>query len=186
VRALTAVLAMILVVSPSLAAGAAAQTTPGSDAAVESAVRDELMAHFDTSMRKFIALAEAMPADRYTWSPGEGVMEVGRVYMHVARYNYMYPSGSLGATLPEGVVLDGMEAERDKEAVLRALRESRDWVQAHVAGMDPAGLASETELYGRAVPGWAVLVQLVSHMNEHLGQSIAYARMNGVVPPWSR
>jgi uncharacterized damage-inducible protein DinB len=42
-----------------------------------------------------------------------------------------------------------------------------------------------TRLYGRDVGEWAVLLQLVTHMNEHLGQSIAYARMNGVTPPWS-
>lgn len=48
---------------------------------------------------------------------------------------------------------------------------------------DPSG---ETTLYGRKVPQWSVLLQLVAHMNEHLGQSIAYARMNGIVPPWSR
>ena len=51
--------------------------------------------------------------------------------------------------------------------------------------LDDAALASDTRLYGRTVDRWAVLVQLVAHMNEHLGQSIAYARMNGVVPPWS-
>ena len=48
-----------------------------------------------------------------------------------------------------------------------------------------ADLDARTSLYGRSVPQWAVLVQLVAHMNEHLGQSIAYARSNGVTPPWS-
>jgi uncharacterized damage-inducible protein DinB len=188
-RALATLLATSLIAIPLTTAGVAGQAAGAAatgDGAVEAAVRDELMAHFDVSMRKFIALANAMPADRYTWSPGEGVMEVGRVYMHVARYNYMYPSGSLGAALPEGVTLDGMEAERDKETVVRALEASRDWVKSHVAGMAAQDLAATTELYGRQVPGWAVLVQLVSHMNEHLGQSIAYARMNEIVPPWSR
>jgi uncharacterized damage-inducible protein DinB len=52
--------------------------------------------------------------------------------------------------------------------------------------MDAAALGEPTRLYGRELPRWGVLVQLVAHMNEHLGQSIAYARMNGVVPPWSR
>ena len=188
-RALITFLATALLSVPLAAGPAAGQdpgTTPEGDSAVETAVRDELMAHFDVSMRKFIALANAMPADRYTWSPGEGVMEVGQVYMHVARYNYMYPSGSLGVTLPDGVMLDGMEAERDKETVIRALEDSREWVKRHVAGMSAQDLAATTTLYGRDVPGWAVLVQLVSHMNEHLGQSIAYARTNEVVPPWSR
>lgn len=148
-------------------------------------LRDELLMQFETSMEKFIALANAMPAERYTWSPGEGVMEVGQVFMHVARYNYMYPSSNMGVPAPAGVELGRMEAVRDKEQVVRALEQSRAYVREAVAGMTAADLAQPTRLYGRDVPQWAVLVQLVAHMNEHLGQSIAYARMNRIVPPWS-
>ncbi len=61
-----------------------------------------------------------------------------------------------------------------------------DHVRGVVDGMSDADLAGPVELYGREVAGWAVLLQLITHMNEHLGQEIAYARMNGVVPPWSR
>ncbi|MBW3554765.1 MAG: DinB family protein [Gemmatimonadetes bacterium] len=160
---------------------------PGaSSAQAPDPVRDEMLMHFESSMGKFIALARAMPADRYTWSPGEGVMEVGHVFMHVARYNYMYPSANMGEALPAGVELEGMEEVREKERAVRALEESRAWVRQVVSGMTAADLAATTRLYGRDVGEWAVLVQLVAHMNEHLGQSIAYARMNGIVPPWSR
>ncbi len=84
-------------------------------------VRDELMGQFNASMRKVIALADAMPAETYTWSPGEGVMEVGHVYMHLARYNYLYPTQNLGETLPDGVEMDQMESVRDKEQILAVL-----------------------------------------------------------------
>jgi uncharacterized damage-inducible protein DinB len=144
------------------------------------------MGHFNIQMSKFIALAEAMPEESYTWSPGDGVMETGQVFMHVARYNYFYPNGSLGFALPEDVEMESMEAVRDKDQVLAALAESRDWVQGVVGEMGAQDLEEETELYGRTVKKWAVLTQLVSHMSEHLGQSIAYARMNGIIPPWSR
>ena len=149
-------------------------------------VRDELMRQFNASMRKVVALADAMPAETYTWSPGEGVMEVGHVYMHLARYNYFYPTESLGQTLPDGVEMDQMESVRDKDQILAALKQSQEWVQGVVGAMSPEDLAEGTLLYGRDVGSWAVLVQLLAHMNEHVGQSIAYARMNGVVPPWSR
>ena len=148
-------------------------------------LRDELLMQFETSMEKFIALANAIPAERYTWSPGEGVMEVGHVFMHVARYNYMYPSNNMGVPAPAGVELGRMEAVRDKEQVVRALEQSRAYVREAIAGMTAAELAQPTRLYGRDVARWAVLVQLVAQMNEHLGQSIAYARMNRIVPPWS-
>ena len=149
-------------------------------------VRDRLMGHFNVAMSKFIALAEAMPAESYTWSPGEGIMEVGQVYMHVARYNYLYPSQNLGMELPAGIEMDEMEAVRDKDRAVEALRASRDWVQERVGAMSGQELETQTQLFGRSLQKWAVLTQLVSHMSEHLGQSIAYARMNGVVPPWSR
>jgi uncharacterized damage-inducible protein DinB len=148
--------------------------------------KQEFLAQFNTSMDKFIALAEAMPAEKFTWSPGTGVMPVGHVYAHVVRYNYGYPSENMGVAAPAGVNLGTIESVRDKANVVRMLRESRTYVQNAVAKMTPADLAKQTELYGRRVPQWSVLLQLVSHMNEHLGQSIAYARMNGIVPPWSR
>jgi hypothetical protein len=59
-------------------------------------------------------------------------------------------------------------------------------VRKSVNDMPDAQFSARTRLYGRDVPQWAVLFQLISHMNEHLGQSIAYARMNSIVPPWSR
>jgi uncharacterized damage-inducible protein DinB len=167
-----------------LAAGAVWPAGGRAQTAVE--VRDRLMGHFNVAMAKYIALAEAMPAESYTWSPGEGVMEVGQVYMHVAHYNYLYPSQNLGLALPDGVDMDAMESVRDKEQIQAALEHSRNWVQEAVGAMTAQELEVEIQLYGRTMEKWAVLTQLVSHMSEHLGQSIAYARMNGVVPPWSR
>ena len=149
-------------------------------------LRDVQMRHWEGSMRKVIALADAMPAETYTWSPGEGVMEVGQVYMHIAHYNYLYASQNLGMTLPEGVAMDEMESVRDKAQVMAALEESTAWAREKISGMTAEALEADTELYGRTGPAWAVLVQLETHLSEHLGQSIAYARMNGVVPPWSR
>lgn len=157
-------------------AQAAPSTAPGFVA--------EVMRQFDVSMRKFVALAEAMPADRYGWSPGPDVMTVAKVFGHVARYNYLYPATSLGAPAPGGRAEDAAEDLTDKAQLVARLRESGDHVRQVVGGLaDPS---RTTEQYGRAVPQWSVLLQLVAHMNEHLGQAIAYARMNGVVPPWSR
>jgi uncharacterized damage-inducible protein DinB len=169
------VLALALAVPP---AGAHAQSG--------DMLKADLLAQFETSMGKFISLARAMPAESYVWSPGAGVMEVGQVFMHVARYNYLYPSGSLGVAAPAGVDLGAMEGERERERVVRALEQSQAYVRSALQGMSAADLSRPTPLYGRQTDGWGVMLQLVAHMNEHLGQSIAYARMNGVVPPWSR
>lgn len=148
--------------------------------------RAEFQGQFEASARKLVALSEAMPAESYAWSPMEGVMSVARVYRHIARYNYMYPHLNLRIEPPEGVEYRTFEeGGTDKDEVVSLLAASMDHVRAVVDGMSDAELAAPVELYGRQVGGWAVLFQLITHMNEHLGQSIAYARMNRVVPPWS-
>ena len=149
--------------------------------------RAEFRGQYEATAQKLVALSEAMPAESYAWSPMEGVMTVASVYRHVARYNYMYPHLYLGVEPPRGVDYETLEeGGADKDEVARILIESMDHVRAVVAGMSDADLDAPAELYGRQVASWAVLLQLLTHMNEHLGQAIAYARMNRVVPPWSR
>jgi uncharacterized damage-inducible protein DinB len=151
-----------------------------------AALRRELVTHFNTSMSKLIALAEAMPADRFAWKPEKDAMPVGQVYAHIARYNYHYPASAMGVASPSDIKLDTLEAMRDKAQLVQLLRRSAEHVRTAVAAMPVEQLETTTTLYGRRVPQWAVLLQLVAHMNEHLGQSIAYARSNNVIPPWSR
>ena len=148
--------------------------------------RDELLGHFEQSSRKMLLLSEAMPAETYDWSPGEDVFSVARVYAHIARYNYLYLTENLGIEAPADVDWRNLESLTDKTAVREALLASIEHGRGAVSELDEAELTQTVRLYGRDVPGWAVLSQLVAHMNEHVGQAIAYARMNGVVPPWSR
>lgn len=148
--------------------------------------KDEFVDHFRRSSSKMTALSQAMPAELYDWSPAEGVMSVATVYAHIARYNYYYLASSLGIPAPEGVDVDGLESLTDKSDVREALVSSVAHVNDHVSEMSEADLTRTVRLYGRDVQGWEVLLQLLAHMNEHVGQSVAYARMNGVTPPWSR
>ncbi|WP_420633405.1 DinB family protein [Candidatus Palauibacter sp.] len=149
-------------------------------------IRDEFLGHFRSSSRKISELARVMPAEKFSWAPGEGVMQVGEVYMHLARYNFMYLDENLGIAPPNGFDYADIESLRDKDRVREIFEMSVRHVNEQVGALTGARLDEETELYGRTVQGWAVLLQLISHMNEHVGQSVAYARMNGVVPPWSR
>jgi uncharacterized damage-inducible protein DinB len=148
----------------------------------------EFDGQFNASASKLVALAKAVPAESYGWAPMEGVAPVAEVYMHIARYNYFYPETAMGVESPMGrAEYDRWEDEvRDKDRVVEILSESMEHVRRVAAGMSAEDLNRMTRLYGRDVGHWAVLLQLVTHMNEHLGQSIAYARMNQVVPPWSR
>ncbi len=148
--------------------------------------RQTWLAEFETSARKLVALAEAMPAESFSWQPMEGVATVARAYMHVATYNYLLPR-NIGVEPPPGVDYRNFEeAVTEKGHVLQVLRASLDHVRGAVGGMTDADLSATATLFGRETAAWGVLFRLVAHMNEHLGQQIAYARMNRVVPPWSR
>jgi uncharacterized damage-inducible protein DinB len=177
--------ATLLLATALLLAAGRAGAQAGPSAAPPNA-REEFLMQFNNSASKFIALAEAMPAEKFAWSPGAGVMPVAQVYAHVAHYNYQYPSTAMGVAAPAGVRLDTLERMTDKAQIVALLRQSAEYVRRAVRQMPESQLAQPTRLYGREVPQWSVLLQLVAHMNEHLGQSIAYARMNGVVPPWSQ
>jgi len=179
-RTLLAV-ALALGAAPFLARPAIAQH--GADV---TAIRDEMLGQFENSSFKMTALSEAVPEELWGWSPMEGTMTIATVYAHIARYNFMYLADNLGIAAPAGVDWQNLETLTDKAAIREALDRSIAHVREAVGGMAAEDLMRTTTLYGRQVPGWAVLVQLVSHMNEHVGQSVAYARMNGIVPPWSR
>lgn len=169
-----------------LAAALATLTPAPASAQDPASFRQTWRAEFEASARKVVALAEAMPAETYSWQPMEGVATVAGAYMHIARYNYMLPHRNMGVEPPEGVDYATFEeAFTTKDEVLEVLRASMDHVRAVVDGMSDDDMAAMVNLYGRDVAKWGVLFRLVSHMNEHLGQQIAYARSNRVVPPWS-
>ncbi len=173
-RALMLLSGALLAAGPTMAQGSA------------SDYRDEFLEHFERSTRKLTLLSAAIPDSLYRWSPGAGTMSVARVYAHIARYNYLYLDGSLGIPAAPGVDWQNFESITEKAQVQEVLAESIAHVRTVVPAMRETDLTRPTMLYGRRVPGWAVLFQLLAHMNEHVGQSVAYARMNSIVPPWSR
>ena len=137
-------------------------------------------------MAKAVALAEALPAETYPRRPVPAVMPIAQMFAHIARFNYEYPARAMGISTPAGIDLDALERVAEKAQVIALLRRSADHVRHAVRGMPDAQLERMTTLYGRRVQQWAVLLQLLAHMDDHLGQAIAYARVSGVVPPWSR
>ena len=148
--------------------------------------RGEFLHQFDLSMARVIALAEAVPAETYARRPLPAVMPMAHIFAHIARFNYEYPARAMGIAPPSGIDRDTLERVAEKAQVIALLRHSAQHVREAVRGMPAAQLERTTTLYGRRVPQWAVLLQLLAHMNDHLGQSIAYGRVVGVVPPWSQ
>jgi uncharacterized damage-inducible protein DinB len=148
--------------------------------------RAEFLHQFDLSMTRVLALAEAVPAETYPRRAVPPVMPLAQIFAHIARYNYEYPARAMGIPGPAGIDRDTLERVSQKPLVIALLNRSAEHVRQAVRRMPETQLARETELYGRRVPQWAVLLQLLAHMDDHLGQSIAYARVSGVVPPWSQ
>jgi uncharacterized damage-inducible protein DinB len=137
------------------------------------------------AQKKLLALAQAMPADKYSWRPGPGVRSVGEVFMHVAGSNYFIAS-MWGATPPAGVHPQDLEKDgADKAKVIAALQQSFDWVNQAMAALPDADLHRQIQVFGHPARVADLFLGITTHAHEHLGQSIAYARMNGVVPPWS-
>jgi len=137
---------------------------------------------------RMVQLAEAMPQSAYSWRPGDGVRSVSEVYMHVAGANIGLPAGLLGAGLPSGYAADwarGAEGITDKAEVVRHLRASFEHLASVLEGMSDADLQVAANVFGRDTNRLSAALLLQTHVHEHLGQSIAYARTNGVVPPWS-
>jgi hypothetical protein len=98
----------------------------------------------------------------------------------------MYLETSLGIAPPEGIDVPNLESITDKAEIVLLLQRSVDHVKESIQPMTAEALHQQTVLYGRDVEGWAVLFQLLAHLNEHVGQSVSYARMNGITPPWSK
>ncbi|MDX1638294.1 MAG: DinB family protein [Balneolaceae bacterium] len=147
--------------------------------------KEQFNGHFNYASR-VLQLARAMPADLYDWRPMEGVSSVQKVYTHIASTNLYYLENNLGIPSPKGIERDEIESITGKEEVVAILEQSINHVKKAVQEMPESKLSARTELYGRTVNGQAVLMQLITHMSEHVGQSIAYARMNNIVPPWNK
>ena len=106
-RSLPLAAAALCISTSALAAQPRAATS-----ATPPSFKAEFLGQFESSMSKFVALAKAMPADKYAWSPGAGVMTVARVYGHVARYNYYYPASSMGVAAPTSLGLNSSLSSR--------------------------------------------------------------------------
>jgi uncharacterized damage-inducible protein DinB len=137
------------------------------------------------SEEKLTTLAEAIPVDKYTWRPAEGVRSVSEVFMHVANANYFYPT-FWGVQPPVAVKDQNLERSvTEKAKVVQTLKDSFAHLEKAVEGISDEQMARSFNYFGKQMSMSALLLHVADHEHEHLGQSIAYARMNGVMPPWS-
>lgn len=131
-------------------------------------------------------LAKAIPAEKYSYAPQQGVRSVAEVCAHIVSANYFFAS-KIGAKIPTDVKMATLEKDlKTKDAIEKELKRSYDVILAAIKATDDGALTNKVEFPfpGEFTSMTAILIAL-GHSNEHLGQLIAYARMNGVTPPWN-
>lgn len=148
-------------------------------------VQNEAVGFITYNKDRVMALANKFTEDQYNWRPAEGVRSVGEVILHIAGGNYFFITMSGGAA-PEGLDLENIEKMQGKDKIIATLTESYTALTTHINLMTDANLADRVELPWPGDHSKLTIVFLgVDHTSEHLGQLIAYARMNGVTPPWN-
>jgi uncharacterized damage-inducible protein DinB len=160
-------------------AAAADQTAPSYDMKAQSLVDLERV------QKKFVDLANALPADKFTWRPSADSRSFAEVFLHVAGERYQILALG-GAVPPAG--FDGKTFEKsttDKAGIVAELNRSWEFAQKTINGMSNADFAKLLPKLGPQANAGDVVYILVADAHEHLGQVVAYARVNGIVPPWT-
>jgi len=147
--------------------------------------RSEVLAEVIIQEDKFTRLAEAIPAEKYTWRPAADVRSFAEVFLHVSAANYnVYKL--VGTPPPTGLDIKSLEkSTTDKAKVIATLKDSFAHARKAITTMPDADLEKSLDWFGGKNTERGILLFIVRHAAEHLGQSIAYARMAGVVPPWT-
>ena len=186
-RRLLAILPLVVALAVLPAPDARAQDVLDSKSA--AFLRDRYLADLDTVHVKIMALATAIPEDKYSWRPAPGVRSVSEVLMHLASEWVYYAPLSVGGKPPADFgapreALPKMEKITAKADVIAQLEKGWAYGRAQIAAADPGMLT------GKYAP-WNVTLGeaafgMTGDQHEHLGQLVAYARANGVKPPWSK
>lgn len=165
---------------------AAAQVNPYKDGTPGvTGYRSEVLAEVIVQADKFTRLAEAIPAEKYTWRPAPDVRSVAEVFLHVSAANYnLYKL--VGTPPPAGFDAKGFEkSTTDKAKIVATLKDSFAHSKKAITTMPDADLEKSLDWFGGKNTERGILLFIVRHGAEHLGQSIAYARNVGITPPWT-
>ena len=147
--------------------------------------RSEVMAEVMIQESEFVRLAEAIPADKYTWRPTADVRTIAEVFLHASSANYnLYKL--VGTPTPAGVDTKNLErSTTDKARIIATLKASYAHARVAIGAMPDSDLEKTLDWNGGKITERGVLLFIVQHIAQHLGQQIAYARSIGVVPPWT-
>lgn len=151
----------------------------------------ELKASFIADLKvmqgKYVGLAQAFPQDKYTWRPMEGVRSVSEVLMLAAAEGYGFiPNGFGGKPGLPAADMKQLSGITDKAQVIEHLNKAFAHVVSQLEAIDDATLTGKRNFLGQQRSSANIALTIGGDLHEHLGQMIAYARMNHIVPPWSK
>lgn len=135
--------------------------------------------------KQLIDLAQATPQEKFSWRPAPGVRSTSEVYMHIAIANF-YLLSVTGPKMPAELTREMEKSVTAKADVINWLKRSLDAVKEAHASITPKDLERKVHIVDRDATVDGMYLRIIVHANEHMGQLVAYARMTGVVPPWSK
>jgi uncharacterized damage-inducible protein DinB len=178
-------LLLVLLSALAMAAPAAPADEPADHTAPSYDMKAQALLDLERVQKKFVDLANAVPADKLTWRPSADSRSFAEVLLHVAGERYGILS-LMGAELPAGLDRKGFEkSTTDRARIVEELNKSWEFAQKTIQGMTNADFAKLLPKLGPQANAGDVVYILVADAHEHLGQSVAYARENGIVPPWT-
>ena len=154
-----------------------------------AAVKASFLSDLETLRDKFVGLANAFPEDKYTWRPMEGVRSVSEVLMLAAFEGYSFIPTSFGAKAADLGPREEAAKLRtlsDKAQVIDHLNKGFAHAKKELEALDAATLTGKRKIMGQDLTFADGVIAISGDLHEHLGQMIAYARMNHIVPPWSK
>ena len=157
-------------------------------------ITNDLVKTVNEVEQKLVALANAMTPEQWTWRPAPGVRSVHEVLMHVAADNYFIPAAmgvaapaATGITATDYPAVQKFEGQKpSREATIAELKTSFEHLRKSMNSFPQSRMSDPLKVFGQDFTVQGMLVMATTHLHEHLGQMIAYARSNNVKPPWSR
>lgn len=140
---------------------------------------------FSDVSKQLMALAESTPADKFTWRPAPGVRSTSEVYMHIVRANFLMLD-AIGRKTPADFKKEMTTSVTAKADVIRWLKLSLDGVTQARLDQKPEDMQRKLKIFDIDTTVDGIFLRIIIHNNEHMGQLVAYARMTGVAPPWSK
>ena len=151
----------------------------------QSQQKKDLVMWLSDAGDKLVQLAEAMPQEKYSWKPAEGVRTFSEVCMHAASANFFFPT-LLGIKSETMIDQDMQKKVTDKKKIIDLMKSSFEHMTKAINDTPDADFDKMVKMFGNDASTRSVFLLAVTHNHEHLGQLIAYARSNGVTPPWSK